>query len=150
MKDMQDTDLPELQIPSMASVVSMMGVWLRALCSVVGVLVLALGVYLSARVFYSVYDVSTHPEQCDTLVSKWGEVAGGPEALKVQVVPGETVELSRLAGVGILGGAAFLLGILSCTMMVTGARIICWTTSDRQAVKAIVEYALERRSSQGP
>lgn len=146
MKDPQENDLPDLPLPSTASVLEMMGVWLRALCGLGGLVVLAVGVYLSARVFYSVYDMSMHPEACKTLVAQWGEVAGGSEALKVQVAPNESLELSKLAGIGVLGGAALLLGFLACTMMITGARIICWTTSDRQAVKAIVEYALERRA----
>jgi len=146
---MQDNDLPDLPLPSTAKILEVMGVWVRALCSMAGLLVLAVGLYLAVRVFYNVYDVAMHPERSQELVGQWAQVLGA-ESLKIQIAPEQTLDFGRLAGMGVLISSAFLMGILSCTMMITGARIVCWTTSDRQAVKAIVEYAIERRSNGGP
>ncbi len=146
---MQDNDLPDLPLPSTAKILEVMGVWIRGLCSLAGLVVLAVGLYLAVRVFYNVYDVAMHPERSAQLVDQWAQVLGA-ESLKIQIAPDQTVDFGRLAGMGVLISSAFLMGILSCTMMITGARIVCWTTSDRQAVKAIVEYAIERRSGGGP
>lgn len=146
---MQDNDLPDLPLPSTAKILEVMGVWIRGLCSLAGLVVLAVGLYLAVRVFYNVYDVAMHPERSAQLVDQWAQVLGA-ESLKIQIAPDQTLDFGRLAGMGVLTSSAFLMGILSCTMMITGARIVCWTTSDRQAVKAIVEYAIERRSGGGP
>jgi len=118
----------------------------RLFATGLGIIAILIGLWCSTKLFYSIYDILTGPEGFEGVVQKWAEAVGGDD-LTIQIE--ETrIPTANLAAVLVLGAGGFLLAWLAIAIMLTGAKIVSWTSSEREAVKRILEHVLGPRSKQ--
>ena len=57
-------------------------------------------------------------------------------------INGKPFHVANIVAVIVIGVGAMLLAWLSIAIMLTGAKIVSWTSTDREAVKRVLEHAL--------
>jgi hypothetical protein len=112
---------------------------LRVAGTVLGIIIIIVGLVFAIMLFEQIYSTLKSPEGFDGAVRQWIPVVGG-EDVEVEV-EGRPVPVARLMAIVILGGGTVLLVWIAMGFMLTGARIVSWTTSDREAIKKILKYA---------
>lgn len=112
----------------------------RVVATFLGMIVILVGLWSALKVFGALYQGVTGPQGFSKTFEGWVKVVGG-EKLNVQI-NGNTIPLAPVLAVMLLGGGAFLLTWLAMGIMLTGAKIISWTSGDREAVKRVLEHAL--------
>ena len=125
--------------PVLTPVSERSGSGLRLLASFVGIVAVVAGLVLAGLVFYTIYDNLTHPRDADRLISRWSDTLGGDDL--VLEVRGQQYPAGELLAVLVLGGGAAILAWLALGIMVTGAKVISWTASDREAIRQILRSA---------
>ena len=112
----------------------------RVVATFLGIVVILVGLWSALKVFGALYQGLTGPQGFAKTFDGWAKVVGG-EKLNL-TVNGITIPLAPVLAVIVLGGGAFLLTWLAMGIMLTGAKIISWTSGDREAVKRILEHSL--------
>lgn len=112
----------------------------RLCASMVGVVAVVAGLWLALDLFGAIYRGLNSPENFQPVLKQWSEVLGG-DKLTVKVAD-QSYPLASLAAAVVVGVGCFLLTWLSLGVMLTGAKIISWTSSDREAIRRILQYAL--------
>ena len=113
---------------------------LRLCARLFGLAALAGGLWAVWQLFREVQFRLRDPGTFGAMLREWVTAIDGPH-MTVQH-QGVEVSLAPFVVVLTLGGATFLLGWLAISLMVTGAKIIYWTSSEREAVKRILEHTL--------
>lgn len=111
----------------------------RLLVSIVGLILLFMGLNYSSKIFYGIYTGVQNPEQHQALLDRWVNVVGGNK-LDVKI-DGVTYSVARPLAIFVVGGALCILITIAITFMGTGAKIISMTTSDQEAIKKILTNA---------
>ena len=119
---------------------------IRIVSAAVGLIVILVGLGYTVRLLNAAFRVLGAPDGAAPAVTAWAEALGG-ESLNI-VVPDHTYPGARVAAMLALGGGAVFLGWLATTVMAVGARIIVWTTTDREAVRQVLLYALGKNQLQ--
>lgn len=116
----------------------------RIAATILGVVVMLIGCVFAVRLFGALYSGVTNPEESRRLVDEWSNVVGGPET----VIRIENVDYSiaKTLAIVVLGGGSVLLIWLTLGMLLTGAKIVSWTTGDAEAVQRLLHHAFPARS----
>ncbi|HWB10953.1 MAG TPA: hypothetical protein VG826_17125 [Pirellulales bacterium] len=123
--------------PSAASLLETVA---RACANLVGVIAVVAGLWLAMDLFGAVYRGLNSPENVRPLLQQWAETLGG-EKLTVKIGE-ERYPLASLVAVLVVGAGCCVLAWLAMGVMLTGAKIITWTSSDREAIRRILQHAL--------
>jgi CelD/BcsL family acetyltransferase involved in cellulose biosynthesis len=122
------------------SVASLGETFARACANLVGVIAVVAGLWLAIDLFSAIYRGLNSPENVRPLLQNWAETLGG-EKLTVKVGD-ERYPLAALVATVVVGAGCCVLTWLAMGVMLTGAKIITWTSSDREAIRRILQHAL--------
>lgn len=111
----------------------------RLVVTILGIIVILVGLWLAIKIFGAIYSAATGPEAFAPTIKQWTEAVGG-EKLKLTYTGGE-LQLAPVLAILFLGGSGFLLTWLAMGIMLTGAKIIAWTSGEREAIKRILQQA---------
>lgn len=110
----------------------------RLMAMGLGIIAIVIGLYCSAKVFFGIHDVLTNPEGFQAIYQQWVEAVGGEE-LSVQI-DDDQFPVANLVAILVLGLGSLALAWIAIGIMITGARIVSWTSSDREAIKKILRH----------
>lgn len=134
----EDMDEPEQQN---VSAIDIMGV-LRTVCqlaaTLLGIAVIVIGVVYVIRLLDAVYTCVRNPEEMTALVTQWTKVIG-EDTINIHFADNH-IKGARVFSIIILGSAAVLLAWVSLGITLAGAKIVSWTSGDREAVKKILTH----------
>lgn len=115
----------------------------RLVATVLGLVVIVVGLWCAVKVFGALFQGLTRPQAFSQIFEAWVALLGGDKlTIKIEVTE---VPLAPLLASLILVAGAFLLTWLALGIMLTGAKIVSWTSGDREAVKRVLQYALGPR-----
>jgi hypothetical protein len=123
------------------------GAALRGMASLLGLVVIVIGLYFSVRTFLIIRDTVRDPTGAQETFAQWNEALGG-DKLEIRF-EGDLVPLAPILGLVAVGGGCVLMCWLSLGIMVAGAKIISWSTGDREAVRQILREVLGSRVRAG-
>ena len=110
----------------------------RVVAAMLGVVMIAMGVYFAAELFALGYAAVSEPERFSTVVDQWSDYIGGGEKAFV-INPQVQISPRILAFFG-LGGWVMLM-IWLCHMIITaGARIVYWMGTDANAIRRVLGH----------
>jgi hypothetical protein len=112
----------------------------RIAATMLGIVMIIIGVAYLLRLVGAVVTNVRNPDEMSALVAHWTELIG-EEALDIRFGASH-IQGARVLSIIILGGAAVVLGWLSLGITLAGAKIISWTSGDREAIKKILRYSL--------
>lgn len=125
---------------SLSETLTVVGALIRLIATVVGLVVLILGILYIMKTFDLLYDAIRNPETIRMGIAQWKEFVGS-EALFIKV-----------GNIGVNASPIFILGIiclilawLSIQITVAGAKIISFTAGDRSAVKELLQHLFGER-----
>jgi len=113
---------------------------IRAVSAGLGVIAITIGLIYVTRIFSAVFSALQGPETFQGLLDKWIPAVGGDE-LDIVTSGGATYHTARLVAIIVLGGGSVVLAWISMGLILTGAKIVSWTLSDREAIKRMLVYA---------
>ncbi len=107
--------------------------------TLVGVLMVLIGLYFSIKLFYRIFDALLYPEHIRELLMAWSQTMEW-HALAFDL-QGKTLSFGKSFSLIVLGIGGFLLVSIALAMIRTGARIIAFATEEREAIKDILQYS---------
>src|SRR3569623_36080 len=112
----------------------------RLFASTVGIIAIVIGLWLALKLFGAVAEGLQSPDAYKETFQQWTALLGG-DRLKIKV--GDQ-ELARgpTAALGAVSIGLMVLTWLTLGVMLTGAKIVSWTSTDREAVKRVLQHAL--------
>lgn len=120
--------------------------WASLAASVVGILVMLVGLKYAVNIISFVFDVLKSPENIETAILHWQKVLN----LSQTGLTVGGIDLSSIQVLVILGVGFIFVGWLAMGLMKTGAHIVSLTASDRDAVKKVLRYAFGEDVNTGP
>ncbi len=124
------------------------GSLLRLIASAIGVVIIIIGAVYAMKMFYAIYHGVKNPQYVEALIEQWMQILGKEsESITIQSLD-LTFNLGRVTAVVILGGTAYILASIAISLMSVGAKIVSWTSGDREAVKRILTYTFGSRVGQ--
>ncbi len=118
----------------------------RLIATLTGILTILLGLWLAVKLFGAIAHGVQSPDAYKDTFQQWTAVLGGDQ-LKIKLGEQEIAVGPALA-VGAVGMGLSLLTWLTLGIMLTGAKVVSWTSGDREAVKRVLQHALGGRSPQ--
>jgi hypothetical protein len=112
---------------------------LRVVATMLGFVVILVGLWMVLKIFGAVFEGVTAPQGMAPTFAGWVETVGG-DKLKL-TINGSEIHLAPVLATVMIGGGALVLAWLSMGVMLTGAKIISWTSGDREAIKRILQHA---------
>ncbi len=112
----------------------------RFAATCLGVVVILAGLLATLKVFGALYDGLRAPQESTELFRQWADTVGG-EKLTIDV-NGNKLAVAPFLAVTVIGGGTFLLCWLAMGIMLAGAKIVSWSSGDREAVKKVLRHAL--------
>jgi len=112
---------------------------LRVIATLIGVIAVVVGFFFAMRLCAALYSGLAKPEKFNSAIDKWERTLGGEEL--DLVVEGKHYPLARPLAIALLGGGTFVLVWIVMGIMITGAKIVSVTASDKEAVKKILRHA---------
>jgi hypothetical protein len=111
----------------------------RLCANVVGLVAVVAGLWLAIDLFNAIRHALNTPENVRPLLDQWATTLGG-DKLTIKVAD-KSYPLASLAATIVLGAGCCVLTWLAIGVMMGGAKIISWTSSDREAIRRILQYA---------
>jgi hypothetical protein len=108
--------------------------------TLIGVLMVLIGLYFSVKLFFRIFDALLYPEHIRELLMAWSQTMEW-HVLEVDF-QGKTLSFGRSFALVVIGVGGFLLVSIALAMVRTGARIIAFATEEREAIKDILQYSL--------
>lgn len=108
--------------------------------TLVGVLMVLIGLYFSIKLFFQIFDALLYPEHIRELLMAWSQIMEW-HVLEFDL-QGKTLSFGRSFSLVVIGIGGFLLVSIALAMVRTGARIIAFATEEREAIKDILQYSL--------
>jgi len=127
----------EDQQPSIGSMLESAG---RMGATALGVLAIVIGLICVLNIFNGIFDTLKDPGRVEPIVEQWTETLGGDE-LDISFSDTEDYPVARVLAIVLLGVGACVLAQLALMIVVCGAKIISFASSDRKAVKKILQHA---------
>jgi CelD/BcsL family acetyltransferase involved in cellulose biosynthesis len=124
------------QVVSVAGALEMLP---RMCASVVGIVAVVAGLWLAVDLFSTIYGALRAPEAVRPLLEHWAETLGG-DKLTIKVAD-QRYPLGTLAAAIVVGVGCCVLAWLALGVMLGGAKIIALTSSDREAIRRILQHA---------
>jgi hypothetical protein len=112
---------------------------LRAVSAVLGIIAIIIGLMYATQMFTLLFSALQEPDSIHTYLEKWTEAVGGEE-LDI-VIDGTTYPCANAIAITVLGGIVVCLAWISMGLILTGAKVVSWTLSDREAIKKILSHA---------
>lgn len=112
----------------------------RLCASAVGIVTILVGLWLAIKLFGAIAEGLQSPDAYRETIEQWTALAGG-DAFKVKFEDQEIV-LAPAAALVVIGLGLALLTWISLGVMLTGAKIVSWSSSDREAVRRVLQHAL--------
>jgi hypothetical protein len=132
--------------PSIGAMVESAG---RMGASTLGIVVIVIGLACVLEIFNGIAGTLKDPERIQPLVTQWAETLGGDE-LDLSFDKTQDYPVARVLAIALLGIGACVLAQLALTIMVYGAKIISFSSSDGRAVKKILQHAFGKSSAPRP
>ena len=133
---MEDHQRDEMTV---SSGIGAMGRLLRVFATLLGIVAIVVGLVYAVKIFDLVYTNLRTPGDFRGVIEQWASAVGGEE-LDV-AFEGGRVPLASIVAVLIVGGGVVVLAWVAMGIMLTGAKIVSWTASERDAVKKILTHA---------
>ena len=112
---------------------------LRLIAAVLGIVLIIIGLIYAVKMFSAIYTALQNPEDVQPLIDRWTAAIG---ASGLSFTIGEnTYNIAKPFVVIILGIGSVVLAHIAIGLVIAGAKVISWTTSDREAVKRILTHA---------
>lgn len=105
---------------------------------VLGIITIILGLISAMKTFGLIFSAFTDPQAFSDIFENWVFVVGG-DRLDINLM-GKPYPIARIFTIFVLGGGALILTILSLGIMLVGAKIVSWTSSEREAIKQILTH----------
>ncbi len=112
----------------------------RLFASTVGIIAIVIGLWLALKLFGAVAEGLQSPDSYKETFQQWTALLGG-DRLKIKVGDQEFA-LGPMAALGAVSIGLMVLTWLTLGVMLTGAKIVSWTSTDREAVKRVLQHAL--------
>lgn len=112
----------------------------RLFASTVGIIAILLGLWLALKLFGAVAEGLQSPDAYKETFQQWTALLGG-DRMKVKVGDQE-LALGPTVALGAVSIGLMVLTWLTLGIMLTGAKIVSWTSTDREAVKRVLQHAL--------
>lgn len=120
---------------------------LRAVCAVLGIIAIVIGLVYAVRVFGWVHTALLNPSGFQERLVLWSAAVGGE---KLDVVTGDTVyHAANFMAILVLGGGTVILAWIAMGLIVGGGKIVAWTVSERDAIRRILVQALGAAAARG-
>ncbi len=116
------------------------GILLRALASVLGLVMIVIGLWYTLRFIGQLIHVLEDPASIERSIGRWGDVLGADDL--VIEINGNTVHYKKIAGGFAMGLVALALVALVLRLITAGAQVVTLTSSDRELIKKILREAL--------
>jgi len=113
---------------------------MRLVASAVGIATLLVGLWFAIKLFGAIAEGLQSPEAYRDSIQQWTTLVGG-EGLKVKIGEQEFA-LAPVIALAAIGLGLILLTWLSLGVMLTGAKIVSFSSGEREAVKRILQQAL--------
>jgi hypothetical protein len=116
----------------------------RILLIVIGLAILALGLFLTLKMFFLIYSAAMAPESIKEQFVKWVAFlleGAKKEDFELLKIPPNIV---ALAGFGLFSA---ILTWISLSIMATGARILSWTRNEQEEMKRLMKDLIKREQS---
>ncbi len=121
-----------------ASTADMLKIGASLLATAIGIIAILMGLVCAVKTFDLIFDAFKHPVIFQEAFDQWVLVVGGAD-LDLQLL-GNPYPVARILTVIVLGGGVVLLTWLSLGIMLVGAKIVSWTSSEKEAIKKILAY----------
>jgi len=109
------------------------------IATVIGLIVMVIGLKYTVDIFYFIYDALRTPELLNGMIQDMANSIGG-DAFTLNV--GKKVfPMANIMALMVYCGGSVALAWVAMGLIRTGARIVSWTSGDREAVKQILHYA---------
>jgi hypothetical protein len=119
---------------------------IRLLASLLGVVIIAIGLVFTIKVFLLIFNALNSPGNLQELLLQW-QAALNFENFNMEfderVIPFASILTIFVVGIGLI-----ILGWLSLSMMRTGSKIISITSDDREAIKHVLSYVFGDRDAE--
>lgn len=112
---------------------------MRLAASAVGIVTIVVGLWFAIKLFGAIAEGLQSPEAYRDSIQQWTALVGG-EGLKVKLGEQEFA-LGPVIALAAIGLGLVLLTWLSLGIMLTGAKIVSWSSGEREAVKRILQQA---------
>ena len=113
---------------------------MRLAASAVGIATILVGLWFAIKLFGAIAAGLQSPEAYRDSIQQWTTLVGG-EGLKVKIGEQEFA-LAPVIALAAIGLGLILLTWLSLGVMLTGAKIVSFSSGEREAVKRILQQAL--------
>ena len=113
---------------------------MRLAASAVGIATILVGLWFAIKLFGAIAEGLQSPEAYRDSIQQWTTLVGG-EGLKVKIGEQEFA-LAPVIALAAIGLGLILLTWLSLGVMLTGAKIVSFSSGEREAVKRILQQAL--------
>lgn len=111
---------------------------MRVIGSALGLITIVMGLFYVTRIFGLVYDGLHSPGDFQAVFARWVEAVGGSD-LDIRA-GGETFPGARVLAAVVLGGGMLVLTWITMGIIFTGAKIISWTSGDRDSIRRILRH----------
>ncbi|MHC4531689.1 MAG: hypothetical protein ACYSXD_09035 [Planctomycetota bacterium] len=116
---------------------------LRLITAVLGIMLIIIGLVYAVKMFSAIYTTLQNPEDVQPLIDRW-TVAIGASGLSFTI--GEnTYNITKPFVIIILGVGSVVLAHIAIGLVIAGAKVISWTTGEREAVKKILTHAFGKQ-----
>lgn len=126
--------------PAAPTPIETIGPVIRVIAGILGLFIIVIGLLYAISLFSSIHKAIKTPETFQESLDKWVEVLGEDE-MNIKI-GGDVFPLVRIIGVMTIAFGVFMLCWLAVGIMLAGARIISWSSGDREAVRKILKEAL--------
>jgi len=120
----------------------------RIIATILGLVIIVIGLIYALRVFDLVYGSLKSPEGFGEVFARWVAAIGGEE-LNIEV-EGEVIPLGPAFAIAIMGGGALILCWVAMGFITTGAKVIAWTVDERKAIQRLLKYAFGAHAAPPP
>ena len=146
----QERDMRRLEDPdgSASSLSAILASTARLAATSIGIVAILIGLYCSTKVFFGIYDILKAPKGFEATYQQWVEVIGA-ERVNVEI-EGKPFPMANVLAVAVLGAGVFVLAWVAIGIMLTGAKIVSWTSSEKEAIKRILKYTFGSDKARAP
>ncbi len=109
------------------------------LATVAGITIILIGLKYSIDMFGFVFDILKNPHPLTKMIDQWSKILE-LNSLKI-TLQGQEFPIANILSLMVVGIGALILVRIALAMMKTGAKIVSWTSNEREAVKKILKYA---------
>ncbi|HUY91905.1 MAG TPA: hypothetical protein VMV10_24405 [Pirellulales bacterium] len=104
------------------------------------IVTILVGLWLAIKLFGAIAAGLQSPDAYRQTIEQWTALVGG-DGLKVKIGEQEFA-LAPAVALAVIGLGLALLTWLSLGVMLTGAKIVSWSSGDREAVRRVLQQAL--------